>query len=246
VQLSALYRSAQRVLIPGVGSANRTRPIPDWHGARPSARRLARKLARVAVGIDPVVELQLLEAPVMSERSWVGLDVHARSVVAGAIKQGSGEVRSLRVPPGPAKTVEWLQTLPTPVRAVLPRTMRRRASTDVSLIRAARSSPPPQVRTAQQILSCRLRRGTGAVARGAHRVRRRTRCCRPEEARVSPNLSSISPPADITVADDSVRAPASKGRRRGSKIAARIEPCSIGCDSVGAPNSCRSLNGASC
>jgi hypothetical protein len=36
----------------------------------------------------------------MSEGSWVGLDVHARSVVAGVIDQGSGEVRSLRLPPG--------------------------------------------------------------------------------------------------------------------------------------------------
>ena len=48
----------------------------------------------------------------MNEGSWVGLDVHARSVVAGVIDQGSGEVRSLRVPPGPAETVAWLKTLP--------------------------------------------------------------------------------------------------------------------------------------
>src|SRR5437868_13324978 len=40
-----------------------------------SARRLARKLARVAVGIGPAVEPQLREAPVMNEGSWVGLDV---------------------------------------------------------------------------------------------------------------------------------------------------------------------------
>jgi len=32
----------------------------------------------------------------MGEGSWVGLDVHARSVLAGVIDQGSGEVRSLR------------------------------------------------------------------------------------------------------------------------------------------------------
>ncbi len=54
----------------------------------------------------------------MSEGSWVGLDVHARSVVAGVIDQGSGEVRSLRVPPGSEATVAWLQTLPAPVRVV--------------------------------------------------------------------------------------------------------------------------------
>jgi transposase len=54
----------------------------------------------------------------MSEGSWVGLDVHARSVVAGVIDVGSGEVRSLRVPPGSDATVAWLLTLPAPVRVV--------------------------------------------------------------------------------------------------------------------------------
>jgi len=54
----------------------------------------------------------------MSEGSWVGLDVHARSVVAGVIDGGSGEVRSLRVPPGCDATVAWLLTLAAPVRAV--------------------------------------------------------------------------------------------------------------------------------
>src|SRR5881296_4481146 len=83
-----------------------------------SARRLARKLARVAVGSGPAVEPQLREAPVMSEGSWVGLDVHARSVVAGVIDGGSGEGRSLRVPPGCEATVAWLKTLPAPVRVV--------------------------------------------------------------------------------------------------------------------------------
>src|SRR5437763_471965 len=78
-------------------------------------RRLARKLARVAVGSGPAVEPLLREAPVMGEGSWVGLDVHARSVVAGVIDAASGEVRSLRLPPGEA-TVAWLQTLPAPAR----------------------------------------------------------------------------------------------------------------------------------
>ena len=54
----------------------------------------------------------------MGEGSWVGLDVHARSVVAGVIDDGSGEVRSLRVPPGNAETVAWLQSLSPPVRVV--------------------------------------------------------------------------------------------------------------------------------
>jgi transposase len=54
----------------------------------------------------------------MSEGSWVGLDVHARSVVAGVIDAGSGEVRSVRVPPGSDATVAWLKTLPSPVWVV--------------------------------------------------------------------------------------------------------------------------------
>src|SRR3989475_3367116 len=83
-----------------------------------SARRLARKLARVAVGSGPAVEPLLREAPVMSEGSWVGLDVHARSVVAGVVDQGSGDARSLRVAAGKEGTVAWLKTLPAPVRVV--------------------------------------------------------------------------------------------------------------------------------
>src|SRR5438270_4453679 len=68
--------------------------------------------------MGPAVEPQLREAPVMNEGSCVGLDVHALSVVAGVIEKGSGEVRSLRLPPGCGETVAWLQSLPAPVRVV--------------------------------------------------------------------------------------------------------------------------------
>lgn len=52
----------------------------------------------------------------MNDGSWVGLDVHARSVVAGVLDAGTGEVRTLRVPSGQEGTVEWLKSLPAPVR----------------------------------------------------------------------------------------------------------------------------------
>ena len=55
----------------------------------------------------------------MNEGSWVGLDVHARSVVAGLIDAGTGEVSTVRVPPGYAGTVAWLRSLPAPVRGRL-------------------------------------------------------------------------------------------------------------------------------
>jgi transposase len=73
-------------------------------------------LARVAVAIGAAVEPQLREAPVMAEGSWVGLDVHARSTVAGVLDGRSGELRVQRVSPESGQTVEWLRALPQPVR----------------------------------------------------------------------------------------------------------------------------------
>ena len=52
----------------------------------------------------------------MLEGSWVGLDVHARSVVAGVLDAGSGELRTLVVPPRSEETVAWLETLSQPVQ----------------------------------------------------------------------------------------------------------------------------------
>jgi transposase len=52
----------------------------------------------------------------MDEGTWVGLDVHARKVVAGVLDAGSGELRSLRAPTLPLETVEWLRRFVGPVR----------------------------------------------------------------------------------------------------------------------------------
>src|SRR5580765_116429 len=99
--------------------------------------------------MSPAVEPQLREAPVMNEGSCVGLDVHARSVVAGVVDLGSGEVRSLRVPPGSEATVEWLTTLPAPVRVVYEagptgyRLARACAEAEISCVVAAPSKIRP-------------------------------------------------------------------------------------------------------
>jgi len=53
----------------------------------------------------------------MDDGSWVGLDAHARKVVAGLLDGASGELRVLRVPWRSAETVRWLAALPRPVRA---------------------------------------------------------------------------------------------------------------------------------
>lgn len=52
----------------------------------------------------------------MAEGSWVGLDVHARSTVAGVLDAASGELRVQPVSPRSEETVAWLLSLPGPVR----------------------------------------------------------------------------------------------------------------------------------
>ncbi len=52
----------------------------------------------------------------MAEGSWVGLDVHARTTLAGVLDGASGELSSQRVSPRSEETVAWLVSLPQPVR----------------------------------------------------------------------------------------------------------------------------------
>lgn len=49
------------------------------------------------------------------ERTSVGLDVHARSVVAGVLDVESGELWSQRLPPGTEAVLGWIGSLPGPV-----------------------------------------------------------------------------------------------------------------------------------
>ena len=52
----------------------------------------------------------------MGEGSWVGLDVHARTTLAGVLDGASGVLRVQRVSPRSEETVAWLEGLPWPVR----------------------------------------------------------------------------------------------------------------------------------
>jgi hypothetical protein len=58
---------------------------------------------------------QLWQAPVFSERTSVGLDVHARSVVAAAIDGVTGELVQARLTPSAEHIRSWVQALPGPV-----------------------------------------------------------------------------------------------------------------------------------
>jgi transposase len=52
---------------------------------------------------------------VLAERTWVGLDVHARSVVGCAIDDEACEIRTQRVAPQTDALVVWVLELPGPV-----------------------------------------------------------------------------------------------------------------------------------
>ena len=49
---------------------------------------------------------------------FAGLDVHARKTAGAAVRLGSGEVFRAQIAGSPVAAIEWLQTLPGPVRAV--------------------------------------------------------------------------------------------------------------------------------
>src|SRR3954451_8930128 len=57
------------------------------------------------------------EAPVMGQRTSVGLDVHARSVVGRGLDVQTGEVLRARLTPAHDDVIAWLRSLPGPVKA---------------------------------------------------------------------------------------------------------------------------------
>jgi transposase len=75
----------------------------------------ARKLARVTVRWWRCRIYG--EAPVLGEGTWVGLDVHARSVVGCAIDETAAEIRTQRIGAGTEQIVAWVLAQPGPVAA---------------------------------------------------------------------------------------------------------------------------------
>ncbi|HUK77430.1 MAG TPA: IS110 family transposase [Thermoleophilia bacterium] len=71
----------------------------------------------------------------MTTMTWVGLDVHARSVEAAALDSLSGELRRARFDGRVEPVVEWLAGLPAPVRACY-----EAGPTGYGLCRAARAA----------------------------------------------------------------------------------------------------------
>src|SRR4051794_10320200 len=84
------------------------------------------------MGLSPTP--QLWEVPTMAQSmSLVGLDVHASQTHAAVLDMSTGELRGVRLRMAPGQVVEFLATLPGPVRAVY-----EAGPTGFGLARAAR------------------------------------------------------------------------------------------------------------
>ena len=103
----------------------------------------------------------------MQERTFIGLDVHARSVQAGVLDALTGEVKSLAVPVATKALVAWVRAQPAPAVAYeagptgyeLARALPgRRALAHSVRTRRARQDRPPR----------RDQAGQAAAPRGAH------------------------------------------------------------------------------
>ena len=85
------------------------------------------------------------------ERTTVGLDVHARSVVAEAVDWSTGQVFSETLVPDPKTVLGWLARLPGPVAATY-----EAGPTGFGLARALRaaarsgSRPRPPIRSSSR------------------------------------------------------------------------------------------------
>ena len=69
----------------------------------------------IADGEKALSAPQLREAPVFSERTSVGLDVHARSIVGCGLDTVSGTIARRRLTPTIEGVAAWLAELPAPV-----------------------------------------------------------------------------------------------------------------------------------
>jgi transposase len=87
-------------------------------------------MARAGYRIDGKGSVDMVEGI-----CFAGLDVHARKTAAAAVQLGSGEVWKAQLTGSSAAAIEWLQSLPGPVRAVY-----EAGPTGFMLARAARAA----------------------------------------------------------------------------------------------------------
>ncbi len=126
---------------------------------------------------------------------FAGLDVHARKTAGAAVQLGSGEVFRSQIAGSPVAAIEWLASLPGPVKAVY-----EAGPTGFGLARAARAAgiemmvcspgaiprqPGDRIKTDQRdaLKLARLHACGGAAAAGRRSRGRGSRRCATSSAR---------------------------------------------------------------
>jgi transposase len=156
----------------------------------------------------------LREVPVFSERTSVGLDVHARSVVACAIDGVTGEVFRARLCPDHGEILRWLRQLPAPVAVAY-----EAGPTGFGLARALAAAG---IRC-EVVAPSKLQRPSGdrvkTDARDAHHLARLLRLDEIVSVRVPSAVEEAA--RDLVRARDDVRAELMRARHRTSKLLLR-------------------------
>ena len=148
------------------------------------------------------------------ERTSVGLDVHARSVVGCGIDNDTGEVFRRRLTPDPVEILAWTDSLPAPVKAVY-----ESGPTGFGLARYLRSHGTPCLIAA----SSKLQRPTGdRVKTDASDALHLARLLRLGEI-VEVTIPSVEQEAarDLVRAREDTRADLMRARHRVSKLLLR-------------------------
>jgi transposase len=150
----------------------------------------------------------------MGNGTFVGLDVHARSVVAGLIDEATGEVRVVRAPHTADELVSWLGALPQPVRAAY-----EAGPTGYGLARAARQAGIECLVAAPSLISRAPGDRIKSDRRDAERLARRLRAG--ELVAVAVPTMADEGARDLVRAREDARADLMRARHRLSKMLLR-------------------------
>jgi transposase len=150
----------------------------------------------------------------MGEGTFVGLDVHARSVVAGLIDEATGEVTTRRAPHATDELVGWLGALSGPVR-----TTYEAGPTGFGLARALEGAGIACLVAAPSLIPRASRERVKNDARDAERLARLLRAG--ELVAVSVPTSADEAARDLVRAREDARADLMRARHRLSKMLLR-------------------------
>ena len=151
----------------------------------------------------------------MGEGTFVGLDVHARSVVAGLIDEATGEVAVRRAPHRTAELVDWIGALRSPVRVAY-----EAGPTGFGLARACQAAGVPCLVAAPSLIRrSPAERGRKRDAADAELLARALRAGELSPVRVPEPADEAA--RDLVRAREDARADLMRARHRLSKLLLR-------------------------